>query len=105
MSEMVERVARAICAANESEVSGRQASPDDVPVSGRGAGQPLWKLYEPLARAAIAAMREPTEAMLKAGKVPTREISLGNGTTATGFGLWGGERSSWQAMIDKALKP
>lgn len=49
MSEMIERVARAICDASHD-------NPD-----------PDWRAYEHLARAAIEAMREPTEAMSSAG--------------------------------------
>jgi hypothetical protein len=49
-------------------------------------------LYLKLARAAIAAMREPTEAMLKAG-------TLAYETPGKGFLI-----GAWQAMIDAAMK-
>lgn len=55
------------------------------------------------ARIAIEAMREPTEAMLKAGEIPTREISLGNGQTVRGLGLGAAPWSIWPKMIDAAL--
>lgn len=45
---------------------------------------------------------EPTEAMLAAGKIPTREISLGNGTTAEGLGLGADPRSIYRAMLSAA---
>jgi hypothetical protein len=53
MASMIERVARAIC---ES-----QYSPDPVPADVR------WEDWEVEATVAIAAMREPTEAMVSAG--------------------------------------
>lgn len=58
---------------------------------------------ERLARTAIEAMREPTEAMLKAGEIPTRQIQLGNGTFATGLGFGACAWSMWPRMIDAAL--
>lgn len=48
MSEMIERVARAMRDADYRHGV-------------------LWEEYKPLARAAIKAMREPTEAMVEAG--------------------------------------
>ena len=56
MSEMVERVARAICWANNRD-------PDWL----NPTGTPAWKFCEPDARSAIEAMREPTKAMIFAG--------------------------------------
>jgi len=52
---MVERVARAICAALEVD-----------PGPNLLTGKPRWHGYIPAARAAISAMREPTEGMRKA---------------------------------------
>jgi hypothetical protein len=68
MSEMVERVARALadCALEPFDAISRQKFMGD-------------------ARAAIEAMREPTEAMLERGD---------HGTSAAG----------WASMIDEALK-
>ena len=71
MSEMVERVAKAL--AREYD---RDPETDNV-----GLGT---QLSTAMARAAIAAMREPTEAMLYAG--------------------WQEDSSIWRAMIDAALK-
>ena len=67
---MIERVARALLVADRSAIT-----PD---------------YYQRMARAAIEAMREPTEAMLDAG-VNFRER---NART----------EQIWQAMIDEALK-
>ena len=55
MSEMVERIARAICVASGQD-------PDfDYDPRGISFGDDIrWKLYVPKARAAIEAMREPT---------------------------------------------
>ncbi len=70
--DLVERVARAIC--------------DEMHIQGKSWG---GLQRHKLARAAIAAMREPTEAQLKAVQE------------------WPGQQSYtdiWQAMIDAALK-
>jgi hypothetical protein len=83
-SEMVERVALAMQEAAEGPV---MFSANFWPDSNRPDAA-----YTKLARAAIAAMREPTEAMIEASN---RE--------------WDGRMShrssgAWQAMIDEALK-
>ena len=75
MSEMVERVARAIATARGY---GLDANGEDT-------GD--WQMFVDHARAAIEAMREPTEAMW-------REASFENGYVTEG---------AWQAMIDAAL--
>lgn len=72
MSEMVERVALAMQEKAEGPTHGNF-------------GERPHESYVKLARAAIAAMREPTEAMLERGD---------HGTSADG----------WAAMIDEALK-
>jgi hypothetical protein len=75
MSEMIERVARALCKADGVD---RCIYPD--------CGCP----HEYRARAAIEALREPTPAMIEAG------IQCGDG--------YGSQPGTWQAMIDQALK-
>jgi hypothetical protein len=58
-NEIIERAARAICAAGGQDPDARVnivGAPDRA----------LWEAYIPEARAAVAAMREPTEAMLNA---------------------------------------
>lgn len=81
MSEMVERVARALC---KSE----RKNPDYI---GPGADPnfPIWTTYQLRARAVISAMREPTEKMVKIEELP---YSPGEMT------------AYWHAMIDEALK-
>lgn len=60
---LIERVARALCAAH---YAARFAKPrDDAHVQNNVDGN--WHLYILSARAAIEAMREPTEAMVKEG--------------------------------------
>lgn len=74
MSEMVERVAKAIF----KQAIGHEPVGDEMP--------PHWLDH---ARAAIEAMREPTIVMCEAGETPK----------ALAFGSY----STWQAMIDAAL--
>ena len=85
MGEMVERVAKAIYAAEHGteyqDGTPVRPSPDE------------WDVLLTCARAAIAAMREPTEAMLKAAHSACDE----NGHVLIA--------SSNRAMIDEALKP
>ncbi|MCX5578141.1 hypothetical protein [Kaistia terrae] len=57
-NEMIKRVAMAICEASAGE-SGRAR--DDLILD--------WRKYEPHARAAIEAMRPPTEAMIFRGEL------------------------------------
>lgn len=88
--DMAEKVARALCSAD-----GRD--PDEL-----HCGSLIWEAhsegflefpdYEAMAHAAIEAMREPTEAMLDAGRTKTN---------------WGphGTGEVWLAMIDAALTP
>lgn len=73
MSEMIERVARALA---------KQDAYPDLP------NEPAWPGWREVARAAIAAMREPTEAM----RIKGRYANEMSDATAT-----------WRAMIDAAL--
>lgn len=82
MSEMIERAARAA-----GDVYERYGQHGDL-----RAFRPKPELLEAMVRAAVSAMREPTEKMLAAS---ARE--------------WDGRMSyrssgAWQAMIDEALK-
>jgi len=70
---MIERVARAL-AEVDNEIA---AKDDDVGI--------MWHEWVPFARAAIAAMREPTETMRK-------------------LCWFHGSLEHWQAMIDAALE-
>jgi hypothetical protein len=66
MNEMVERVARAIGATHERDA-------------------PVLVALEELARAAIGAMREPTQSMIEAGRLQELRSEI------------------WRVMIDEAL--
>lgn len=81
MSEMIERVARAIC---RSGICGPREHLDEQENLN-------WRKFELEARAAIEAMREPTPDMLYAG------AQTYQGITFSGV-------PSWTAMIDAALK-
>ena len=92
---MIERVARALCEI-EGGMPGWTASGMGMP--GPEDNEPQWKLYEEEARAAIAAMREPTEAILK---VIARDLP------ADGHGVEfveGDAPDYWRSMIDAALQ-
>ena len=98
MTDMIERVARALCEANESEVPGLRLSPDTIVSVGRGAGEPYWKLFIPHARAAIEAMRDVDAVgpqMLAAGKQALYGCSEDPEVEDA--------RRCFQAMVDAAL--
>lgn len=79
MNEMVERVARVICA------QFGERSPDFI--------DKRWHLQIPVARAVLEAIREPTEAMVGAGyDCPIIDYDGQD------------PKEVWQAMIDAALK-
>lgn len=96
MSEMVERVARAIVsAADGTEGVGFDALMADQ------SGEPIRIYKEELlkvARAAIAAMREPTGLMIAGADDPLDWAGDGWGERAT-------PETVWRAMTDAALKP
>jgi len=74
MSEMIERVARAIA---KTEICGEE----------------LWEDFESHARAVLKAMREPTHSM-----------TMVNGAGDNHHYLDYEARATWQKMIDEALK-
>lgn len=74
MSEMAERVAKAICAAQSWMLPW-----DEIPAEAQDG-------MRNVARAAIAAMREPTDKMVEAGLAKTFAVYV------------------WPIMIDEALK-
>lgn len=78
MSEMIERVAREIsaCCKNDSD----------------------WELRKRMARAAIEAMREPTEKMIEAGTVGWDALD------GSGIRPMFAPQRPYRAMIDAALK-
>ena len=81
---MIEKVARALAREYISHHGEESAATDDY-IEGN------WPLFAREARAAIEAMREPTDGMLQAGAKGSGEDSLG---VAEG---------AWQAMIQAAL--
>lgn len=89
---MIERVARAICVASgldpDRPFSSSNYSKETEPQ------ECAWHEYLPEARAAIAAMREPTEVMERAAfsNMDKNGYPVGNPT------------SDYSAMIDAALK-
>lgn len=86
MSEMTERVARAIFKGKWTDGFGSDGlDPDELSFN----GTPSWKQYEEDARLAIEAMYQPTDSMDEVGAVH----SDCNSATRT-----------WQAMIKEALK-
>ncbi|MES2173896.1 MAG: hypothetical protein V4523_08100 [Pseudomonadota bacterium] len=87
----VERVARAMQAVSRPTVS-----PDQLTPGPRGSVGliPIWKLYEPMAIAAIRAMREPTKVMLDAVQLdPYNDPMVSRGMNYT----------AWVEMIDAAI--
>ena len=87
MSEMVERVARAMYVARHERMGTLLDNFDDWP--------PEYRVsYYEDAKAAIAAMREPDTAMLGA------DVSLGLSLNQG----WRAQKTLWQRMIDAALR-
>jgi hypothetical protein len=95
---MVERVAKAICAANGID--------PDEPVHGGGMEWSAWQEWEDEARAAIAEMREPTKWMRDEG-MRAHMKALYTGKTSIDSGIDDGLKAVdliWPAMLDAALK-
>lgn len=96
---MIERVARAAFA--QTEKRGRLAGYSGAPMTWDTESEALHDDWRAVARAAIEAMREPTEAMCKAGNA----LTLVSGTMS---GCWSDHHPepeyAWGAMIDAALK-
>lgn len=80
MTDMIEKVARAL--------------------HQDGVDNPDWKAWVPQARAAIAAMREPTDEMKSAGDSMMPHFADTAGTFVTGYDVAG---EVWTAMADAAL--
>lgn len=110
MSEMVERIARSLCIADGKNPDAQQSYPVRVYTTGRRTdtghdtrvshmedvmAAPQWQDYCVKARDAIAAMREPTEAMMAAVDCGGEKKEWLSGKA------W---RAGYQAMIDEALK-
>ena len=107
MSQMVERVARAILAEQlrrEGNTCGKPQGWEDAHPSERADATAF-------AKEAIAAMREPTEAMMDASRPAMREVDDRLGfvqmRSAKPISWPDGEpplKHAWRAMIDAALK-
>ena len=93
MSEMIERVARAIALAALDDETRSVVDPENWPVA---------ESYCDMARAAIEAMREPTEAMIDAGVNAKRQNVdvYFDGATVPRKNV---ERVIYKDMIDAAL--
>ena len=90
MTDMIERVARALCVSD--------GTPPDRPVSCLD-NTPLWELHKKAARAAIAAMRDCTPAMLDAGSAAHPAGGYVRETLLTDI-----IECEWRAMVDAALE-
>lgn len=84
MSEMIERVAKAICG-NQPGAGGCGCKTHE---------RPACDDFRWMAHAAIQALREPTEAMIVSGWATQTEPVYPTSTVDV-----------WQAMIDEALRP
>lgn len=89
---MVERVARAICAADGHD-------PDGPPIDEYPSAIYPWAVYRNLAKAAIEAMREPSEEMKKAGEHAEISDSYGEYYVSADNAA-----DIFRAMVDAALK-
>lgn len=92
---MIERAARALWEQSGQPMKSRDASPSiRHPES-----EPDWERYVPAVRAVIAAMREPTEEMMKAKAVDDN----GEQAEVDGYLDYLSADNIWRAMIDVAL--
>lgn len=91
MREMVERVARALCLSKRNSPTGYPEGWLERHVN------EWWPQFIDDAKIAIAAMREPTESMLRMA------VRYGD---SEGYGSMseGDAEAAWQSMIDEALK-
>jgi hypothetical protein len=90
MSEMVERVAKAMAARRALYVG---IEVDEIVINDDNERVPYWTLYAEEARVAIEAMREPTFNMVRVGTQRFDNVS------------WGDIEECWHFMIDAALAP
>lgn len=92
MSEIVERVARALCDEDLWQCGGSDGTRLNP-------AMPNWHHYRKQARLTIEAMREPTEAMCEAGATYYHDnYQTGHAKEQTAA------PDIWRAMIDEALK-
>jgi hypothetical protein len=91
---MIERVARAICNVHGIDPDGKFKSSNDGP--GTAPHLLAWHDFQPEARAAIKAMREPTPEILAAGHSA--------GDDETGYVEYFSPEAFYHGIIDAALK-
>ena len=91
MTDMLEIVARAICNGSLRPIAGGECDGPDCS---------CWPSYVEDAKAAIEAMREPTDEMKSAGDSMMPLFAEG-GVMVTGYDVAG---EVWTAMADAALK-
>jgi hypothetical protein len=102
MSEMLERVARALCQADGcSSDAVLGIVPDIGSVPPADIVAPAWRRYVDKARSAIVAMREPTNDMLEAGAFYFIVDGEAGPTLEAEISL---ARSTFRAMLEVALK-
>ena len=105
MSEMIERVARAICEANgrdPDELCADYMMEKDRVAAGNPARE--WEIWEDDARAAIAAMNPPTEAMVHQGWSRSGSSKERVRTIYAVMVEEGLARNGWRSTNDEALK-
>ena len=102
MSEIIERVARALCTADGCSPDAIVGIvPEVLSVPPPDIAMPAWRNYVDKARAAIVAMREPTDDMLEAGAFYFLSDRDAGPTLDPERNL---ARSTYRAMLETALK-
>ena len=105
---MIERVARALVPKynDPSQVIRPTAWDESTIGTPTGPLQPLWKIYIPQARAALAAMREPTKGMIFAGEIAKDNKIDESCDTDGSYVIVRSDihEAIWSAMIEEALK-
>lgn len=90
LSEMIERVARALCVADglDPDADWRRSDQSMLAVAIPEGEEQRWRTYASYARAAISALREPTKEMIRAAAQVEKPLLY---------------EKYWKAMIDAAL--
>ena len=97
---MIEKVARALCRADRpSGNPDEMVSYSDQGMEGRTDVSPKWTWYIGEARAAIAALREPTWRMVSAAHPAARNLSWSLNSNPDQDNI-----AVWHCMIDATLK-
>lgn len=98
MTTMIERVARAICAAD------RTAPDPDAQIQIGMRAAKAWEARVPMARAAIEVMREPTPEMQAVGRDAVAPYFPRGAVGMPVATQWEPSNKAYEAMIDAALK-